>query len=288
MWTVGDLVDDAIRAARSAIREQTAVALLNIPRLLRHPVWRRVDTDQGAGQGVLLIPGFGFGDRSLTLARKWLCARGYRPTSAGVGLNVGCTTELVDRIEKRLEVHAERTGRRVVLLGQSRGGWLGRLAAARRPDLVRGLVMLGSPVLDPLGANPKVVRVARRLALLSAMGVPGLLNRDCFTGACFRTNSAALAAPLPSTVPAVSVYSRLDGVAPWRLCRDPYAEDIEVRSSHTGMALDPDVYAAVQPKLATWAITERPAERRRRRSEPLPGRSPSDQSMSDRSLSRAC
>lgn len=278
MWTVGGLVDHAIRAARSATREQIAVALLGVPRLLRHPVWRTVDADQGAGQGVLLIPGFGFGERSLAPLRAWLGARGYRPAGAGVGLNVGCTTELVDRIERRLVAHAESTGRRVVLLGQSRGGWLGRLAATRRPDLVRGLVMLGSPVLDPLGANPKVVRVARRLARLSAMGVPGLLNQDCFTGSCFRENSSSLATPLPAGVPAVSVYSRLDGVAPWQLCRDPHAEDVEVHSSHTGMALDPEVYSAVQPKLATWAVPDHPVPEQRR-----PGRS-----VSDRSLSRAC
>lgn len=229
------------------------VALGTVPRLLRDSAWRQVRTSQGAGLGVLLVPGFGCGSHTLTLTRTWLRARGYRPAGARIGLNVGCTTTLVDRIERRLEEHAEATGRRVVLLGQSRGGWLARLVAARRPDLTRGLVMAGSPVLDPLGAHPKVVRVAQFLTRLSTLGVPGLLDADCFTGSCYRTHSAALAEPLPDGVPALAVSSRLDRVAPWRLCQDPSAECVEIRSSHTAMALHPDFYRALEPRLAAWA-----------------------------------
>jgi pimeloyl-ACP methyl ester carboxylesterase len=242
--------------ARLENQEQMVVAILSlVPRLLQDSAWRQVRARQGEGLGVLLVPGFGCADSTLTLTRSWLRARGYRPTGARIGLNVGCTTTLVDRLEQRLTEHAETTGRRVVLLGQSRGGWLARLVAARRPDLVRGLVMAGSPVLDPLGANPRVVRVARLITRLSTMGIPGLLEKDCFTGSCYRTHSAALGAPLPAEVPAVAVYSRLDRVAPWRLCQDPSAECVEIRSSHTGMALHPDFYRALEPRLAEWAAT---------------------------------
>jgi pimeloyl-ACP methyl ester carboxylesterase len=240
-------------------QEQMLVVMMAmVPRLLRDSAWRQVKQSQGAGLGVLLVPGFGCGSHTLTLTRTWLRARGYRPADARIGLNVGCTTELVDRIERRLEQHAEATGRRVVLLGQSRGGWLARLAAARRPDLVRGLVMAGSPVLDPLGANPKVVRVARFLTRLSTMGVPGLLDADCFTGSCYDTHSSALAAPLPPGVPALAVSSRLDRIAPWELCQDPSAECVEISSSHTGMALHPDFYRVLEPRLAGWAAEEAP------------------------------
>jgi pimeloyl-ACP methyl ester carboxylesterase len=238
------------------VQEQALVVTVGmVPRLLRDAAWQ-VKSHQGAGLGVLLVPGFGCGDHTLTLTRRWLRARGYQPAGARIGLNVGCTTTLVDRLERRLVEHAEQTGRRVVLLGQSRGGWLARLVAARRPDLVRGLVMAGSPVLDPLGASPNVVRVARFLGRLSTMGVPGLLDPDCFTGPCYETNSAALAAALPTGVPALAVYSRLDRIAPWHLCQDPSAECVEIRSSHTAMALHPDFYRVVEPRLAEWATTD--------------------------------
>lgn len=224
----------------------------DIPRLLRHPVWRRRDPI-GCGQGVLLVPGFGFGDRSLQLTHRWLEARGYRPVGSHTGMNVGCTTALVGKLERALERHAEATGRRVVIFGQSRGGWLGRIVAMRRPDLVGGLVMLGSAVLDPLGGKAKLLAVARFMARLSAAGVPGMLDQDCFTGPCFQTSTTFLRSPLPSGIPAVAVYSRSDEIAPWELCRDPSAEHVEVESTHTGMALNPDVYTALLPRLTAWA-----------------------------------
>ncbi|MFD0201566.1 MULTISPECIES: alpha/beta fold hydrolase [Saccharothrix] len=241
-----------------AAREHVLVAMLgNIPRLVADPVWRADDPDEGRGLGVLLVPGFGFGDWSLQLARTWLRKRGYVPTKARIGLNVGCTSELVDRLERRAEAHAEATGGRVVLLGQSRGGGLARLLSVRRPDLVRGLVMLASPVLDQLGAHPSVVRVARKLARLSRAGVPGLLDEDCFAGACYDTNSTAMAEPL--RVPAVAVFSRNDLIAPWELCADPCADCVEVTSTHTGMGLDPEVYRLLAPRLAAWARSREPA-----------------------------
>jgi pimeloyl-ACP methyl ester carboxylesterase len=237
-----------------AASEQLLVAMMAvIPRLLSHSVWRGGRAEQGGGLGVLLVPGFGCADWTLTLASTWLRTRGYRPAGARTGLNLGCTTDLVDRIEQRLEEHADRTGGKVVLLGQSRGGWLGRLVAVRRPDLVRGLVLVGSPVLDPLGARPSLVRTARTLTRLAALGIPGLLDADCFTGPCYRVNSAALTEPLPTGMPALAVYSRLDQIAPWHLCQDPYAECVEIASSHTAMALHPEFYQALEPRLASWA-----------------------------------
>jgi pimeloyl-ACP methyl ester carboxylesterase len=212
--------------------------------------------ERGDGLGVLLVPGFGCADGALVLARTWLSRRGYRPAGARIGLNLACTSTLVDRLEERAEEHAEATGRPVVLVGHSRGGWLSRLLAARRPDLVRALVTAGSPVLDPLGAHPGVVRTARVLTRLSALGLPGLLDDDCFTGDCFRENTAALAGPLPDGMPAVAVYSRLDRVAPWELCLDPSAECVEIESSHGGMMMHPGFYRALEPRLAEWA-TER-------------------------------
>lgn len=257
MWTFSGHAQRASRAFWAFAGEQVVlVTMLELPRLLRHPAWRRVDPRQGRGVGVVLVPGFGFGDASLTIAARWLRARGYRPVGARIGLNVGCTTELVERLERRTAQHVEATGGRVVLFGQSRGGWLARLVAAKRPDLVRGLVMLGSPVLDPLGAHPTVVRVARFLARASAWGVPGLLDEQCFTGDCYDTSMAGLAAPLPPGVSALALFSARDVVAPPELCKDPCAECVEVRSTHTGMGLDPDVYAAVEPRLARWAAQD--------------------------------
>jgi pimeloyl-ACP methyl ester carboxylesterase len=250
-------ISGLVDTARGFAREQAIVAALGVPALLRHPVWRAADPDLGGGAGVLLVPGFGAGDSGLALTGKWLAARGFRPAPARIGLNLGCTSALVDQVEQRLAEHARLTGGPIVLLGQSRGGALARLVAARRPELVRGLVMLGSPVLDLLGARLGVVAVARLLARLSALGVKGLLDNDCFRGDCYTIHSQALRAALPESLPAVSFYSRNDAIAPWQLCLDPYATCVEVASTHTGMAFDPAVYSRLGPLLASWRAGDR-------------------------------
>lgn len=236
---------------RSAARESSVSALWTVPRLLRHPVWRNADPELGRGLGVVLAPGFGAGDVSLLPAARWLRARGFTTTSAGVGFTVGCTGDLLAKLLRNTSELAERTGRPVVLLGQSRGGGVARLAAARRPDLVCGLVMLGSPVLDPMGAHPNVMRIAHFLTRLAAAGVPGLLDADCLRGPCYDEHVKDLTEPL--RMPAISFFSRSDGVVPWQLCQDPSAECVEVHSTHTGMGFDPRVYELLGTRLAEWA-----------------------------------
>jgi pimeloyl-ACP methyl ester carboxylesterase len=208
-------------------------------------------TRDGGGVGVVVVPGFGGTDPSMAVLRRWLDARGYRPVGARLAFNLGCTADLVDRLERRVEEHARLTGGPVLLVGHSRGGCLARLVAVRRPDLVRGLAMLGSPVLDPLDVRGLAPLVLSVLLRLSALGVRGLLDRDCVAGSCGDRTVDGLTAPLP--VPAVAIFSREDGVVGWESCRDPHAELIEVGSSHTSMGIDPDLYEVLVPRLAGWA-----------------------------------
>ncbi len=225
---------------------------LTAPALVRHPVWQAATAD-GGGAGVVVAPGFAGADASMGMLRRWLVRRGYVPTGAGLGINVGCTEELVERLERRVEEHAAQTGGPVAIVGHSRGGMLARIVAARRPDVVSGLAMLGSPVLDPLDAGGLATMVLPAVVRLSALGVRGLVDGDCLTGPCSAAAANGLAAPLP--VPAVSIYSRDDGVVGWRSCQDPDAEWVEVTSSHTGLGTDPAVYAALAPRLADWTST---------------------------------
>jgi pimeloyl-ACP methyl ester carboxylesterase len=240
--------------ARALYREFGPVLGIGRGRLLRHPVWTSPEHD-GDGVGVVVVPGFGGTDPAMGHLRRWLRSRGYRPTGARLMFNLGCTGDLVDRLEQRVVEHARVTGGPVVLLGHSRGGWLGRMVAVRRPELVRGLVMLGSPVLDPLDARGLAPLVLRALLRLSALGLPGLLDRECIAGDCRDATVDGLSAPL--RVPAVAIFSRDDGVVGWESCRDPAAEWVEVRSSHTGMGIDPELYEELVPRLRAWVRRRR-------------------------------
>jgi pimeloyl-ACP methyl ester carboxylesterase len=191
---------------------------------------------------VLLVPGFMAGDQSLRVLSGWLRRRGSRTASAGIRLNVDCAERAMTGIDLRLRRLAEGAERRVVLIGQSRGGELARVAALRNPDLVSTLVMLGSPVLAPLSVGPTVLGAVRSVARLGDLGIPGMFSSKCGDGECCAAFREDLLAPLPAGLRALSIYSRSDAIVAWEACLDPCAECVEVQSSHSGMSVNLGVY----------------------------------------------
>lgn len=214
---------------------------LELARLIADREFRRPARSPNAPP-VLLVPGFMAGDGSLAVLTGWLRRRGSRTAAAGMRLNVDCGERAVRRVEQRLRHLAERAERRVVVIGQSRGGELARVVAVRNPDLVGTLAMLGSPVLDPLSVGPVVLGAVRSVARLGDIGVPGLFSSECGAGECCAAFRDDLEAPLSPDVRAVAIYSRSDGVVSWQACLDPCAEQVEVDSSHGGMSVNRNVY----------------------------------------------
>jgi triacylglycerol lipase len=222
--------------------------------LLRSPVFRGEGVAHGRGRPVLLIPGFLAGDPSLSMMAGWLKRNGYRPSRAGIVANVDCSGALMPRLEARLEKLVARQGQRAAIVGQSRGGTLAKVLAARRPDLVTGVVALGSPQVDPLAVHPLVRLQVSLVSGLGSLGAPRLFKRSCIEGECCGDFWAALAEPLPDGVGLVSVYSKSDGIVDWRSCLDPHAELVEVRASHCGMAVSAAAWQAVAGALeGFWA-----------------------------------
>jgi triacylglycerol lipase len=191
---------------------------------------------------VLLVPGFMASDQSLSVLNGWLRRRGSPTASAGLWINADCSERTAIAIDARLRRLAQRTGRRVVLVGQSRGGQLARVLAVRNPDLVDGLVMLGSPVLDPLRVGPAVLQAVRSVARLGDLGIPRTFSSECGEGACCAAYREDLVAALPAATRALAIYSRSDGIVSWQSCLDPFAKQVEVNSSHSGMSVHRDVY----------------------------------------------
>ena len=190
---------------------------------------------------VLLIPGFMAGDVTLRGMSAFLRAEGFRTYRAQIRVHAGCTREGAERLEKRLESIAIRRDRKVTIVGHSLGGMLARGLAARRPDLVEGIVALGSPVLAPGAIHRVLAWDAEMLARLTRLGVRGLMSADCFGGECARLSWEESQAPLDPDVSFTAVYSRRDGIVDWRACLDPAATAVEVTTSHCGMAVDPVV-----------------------------------------------
>jgi pimeloyl-ACP methyl ester carboxylesterase len=222
--------------------------------LTNNRVWRGEGVAPGDGQPVMLIPGFLAGDVSLGVMAQWLRRIGYRPCRAGIRANVDCTDRALGRLEDQLERHAERHGRTVTVIGQSRGGTMARILAVRRPDLVDGIICLGSPLVDQFAVHPFVRLQVHAVAMLGSLGIHGLFSHSCRDDCCARANRE-LIGRFPGDVWFTSIYSHSDGIVDWRSCLDPAAEQVEVRSTHVGMGVNPAVYAIVADRLASAAAS---------------------------------
>jgi pimeloyl-ACP methyl ester carboxylesterase len=199
------------------------------------------------------------GDRHLGIMKRWLEASGHPTECAGIRMNVDCSEATLGRLEARLEAFSAAHGRRVVIIGQSRGGLFARVLAVRRPDLVECIVTLGSPHVNPMRVHPALWLQGAALALVGSLGVGGLIRNSCRTGDCCERFRRDLRARFPADVEFFSVFSRRDGIVDWRACLDDGAEPIEINSTHCGMGLSPSTY-----RLLDALLNEGARESRRR------------------------
>lgn len=202
-----------------------------------------------AVEPVILVPGFMAGDGTLSLMAHALRARGFRTYRSHIHANVGCTLNAAAQLESRLEAIASRRGSRVQVVGHSLGGMIARGIAVRRPDLVAGIVTMGSPMLAPGAHHVALSWGVDTLVRLSRAGVPGLMSEDCVAGSCARQSFEESREPVASDVGFTAIYSKRDGIVDWRACVDPVAVPVEVTASHCGMAIDPRVIDQVSAAL---------------------------------------
>jgi pimeloyl-ACP methyl ester carboxylesterase len=192
----------------------------------------------GDGHPVLVLPGFIAGDASTRPLRWAIRNQGHRTHGWGLGRNIGPTGPIVDGMRARLTEVAERYGRTVSLVGWSLGGVYARALAREQPTIVRQVISMGSPYRMVEGDASGASALWRRFQHLHDGDIE--LNRIA------EQDRPKLA------VPATSIYSRWDGVAPWQTCIDvagPFAENIEVRTTHSSMGLHPAVVFAVLDRL---------------------------------------
>jgi len=218
---------------------------LEAARLLADPVFHGRGVPHGDGRPVLLLPGFLAGDYTLFVMASWLRRIGYRPHFAGFVLNVGCSERALRQVEARARELHERHGRRVAIIGHSRGGHFARALAAREPELVSHAIALGGGLVDqqaisaPTQAAVAAVRTVHRHTTDRRERL-GCLRDDC---AC--AFGIDYRAPLRDDVALTSIYSRGDGVVRWQSCIAPDANCIEVTGSHVGLAFNRKVYRAI-------------------------------------------
>jgi len=221
-------------APSGVLRE--ALCLIELPRLLlRMPFL--VTQPRGKNEPVLILPPHGTGDGSTALLRAYLRILGYRARGWGLGANRGNVTDLLPRALKRLASFAKRSNQKVTLIGWSFGGYLARELARERPDLVRRVITLGTPVIG----GPKYTAIAE-IYRKRGMDIEAIASE-----VELRNQSALL------EMAVTAIYSRHDGIVAWEACIDrqtPNVEHVEVRSTHFGFGFSPDVYKIIAHALA--------------------------------------
>lgn len=210
---------------------------------VRHLPHLRATTRLHDRQPVLVLPGFLAHDVFTLGLRKVLSDLGYPTYGWKQGVNIGPTDSILEGLRTRVEeVHAIHN-EPISIIGWSLGGLYARQIARERPDLVRQVITLGSPIqLTMDHTHLTAVHVAFDLLKrfysddLEELGKPEHLKA-------------------PLRVPATSIFTKHDEVVPWDSCVDEYghphlSENIEVRGSHVGLAQNRSAMHAILDRLA--------------------------------------
>lgn len=197
---------------------------------------------KGDGHSVVVLPGFMASNNSTAPMRRLLDQLGYEAHGWDSGRNVVVNEALISRLEAQLERLFDETGRTISLIGWSLGGVLAREIAKLKPDLIRLVVSLGSPISDDRNHTN-----AARLFKFFNGDAPERLRGGQFTG-------LDVAPPVPTT----SIFTKTDGIVHWRgSVQHPHkvsshhgTENIEVYASHCGLGVNPSVMIALADRLA--------------------------------------
>jgi pimeloyl-ACP methyl ester carboxylesterase len=195
---------------------------------------------RGDGHPVMVLPGFVTTDTSTAILRNYLDGLGYDAYAWELGRNLGpkaIGTEGEKLIARLEDIYVE-TGEKVSLVGWSLGGMMARQLARRRPDMVRQVITLGSPIVG----DPRATTVWRMYEWATGSRID-----DENVMAQIRESE------LPPPVRSTAIFSKSDGVVAWQNCMEPEApttDNIEVYGSHCGLGVNPGVLYAVADRLA--------------------------------------
>ena len=221
-----------------------------LARLVTDPVFRGVDVPRGTGEPVVLVPGFLAGDSSLGVMRGWLRRMNYDARASGIVANVDCSDRAINRLDDFVaRVHAD-TGRRVTIVGHSRGGHFAKALARRHPDRVASAISMGAGLDRPFDISIPTKAAVAAFRSLYASTTDRVARNGCFTETCRCRFAQDYNGAFPEEVPLTSIYSRGDGVVRWEACVVPYATCVEIEGSHVGLAFNRKAYRAVATALS--------------------------------------
>lgn len=201
--------------------------------------YQKLNKNKGGGDGhpVLILPGFMATKSSTSVLRDFVTNSGYTAYDWGLGRNRGKTAYMGLLLERMEELHHQHR-QPLSLIGWSLGGVFARQIAKERPEITRQVITLGSPFQDIAQPN--------NIAWLHTLISGGRTAKDI--------DQALLNnLPVPAPVPTTAIYSKEDGIVPWRVCmeieEDALHQNIQVRGSHCGLGVNSSVLRVIADRL---------------------------------------
>jgi len=190
----------------------------------------------GNGEIVLVLPGYGTNDSIMTPMRKFLNHLGYSARGWGLGENHGNVPQLLEQVKDVIVNLHRESNQKIIIIGWSLGGYIGREAARDHQDLVEKVITLGSPIIG----GPKYTSIGDVYSKRYDIDLEILEKEidDRFE--------------VPLEIPLYSIYSKYDNIVSWESCIDKYSPRItnqEVNSTHIGLIVNYDVYKLISEYL---------------------------------------
>lgn len=181
----------------------------------------------------LLVPGFGAGELTLEPLRRYLLSRGRHTQHWGLGINSGDPERDSQRLIARIEKIADQY-QTISLVGWSLGGVIAREVARTRPDLIKQVFTLGTPVIG----GPTYTLAAGYWGKSACHDIAKKIRH--------------LDETLPITRPLVAFFTKNDGVVSWPACVDLYSTNVrhfEVNASHWAIGFNWHVWEKIYEML---------------------------------------
>lgn len=184
---------------------------------------------------ILIIPGLLSGDIYTFLLRKFLQKKGYNAIGWGLGINLG-RKKTLEQLTLKIENLSKKQNNKIILIGWSMGGIFAREVAKSIPNSIEKIILLSAPFANLEAPN-------------HARNVYDFFNRNEPIDLPFLAQI-----PKPAPIPTFALFSKTDGMVPWQVCMEKETDihkNIEVNSSHFGMAANPNILRKID-----WVLTQ--------------------------------
>lgn len=202
---------------------------------------------KGDGHPVIILPHpLGNSEFSAMPLRAFLRSKGYAVYEKGPEINSeALLSDLKDGIDDDfiawLYTLKTEYSCKVSLIGWSLSGICARAIARQAPECIRMIITLAAP-FNEFGEIPNHTKMMSEFMLGEKMGRIDM--------------SLWKKLEIPPPVPSTAIFTRTDGMVPWKTCRerndylDEMSENIEVEGSHFGLINNPSVVWAIADRLS--------------------------------------